>query len=627
MSRLPFTISNQSLTFFVKGRPFSLTRDHEHYAAARAHLVQTEVDHDVDMLKDWVDTRGALLRMSHGRIVFDGNSILFAGKPLHNVWVDKIFEMRSQDEDFSPFWNALDRLVHNPTLAAIERLPIFLERTKLGFLPDGRFIAFKGVRSDLRSCHQNLDGTYFTHAIGDKPRMERHEVDANPNQTCSTGLHVGAPGYVRQFYNNGQVVLVAVDPVDVVSVPTDYDGEKMRVCGYEVIDHLDRDFSDELLGRLTTATAYSGSTWAPAAPAPEAFDITSVNVGDVVSYAGSTADQVPAGDYVVTDLDRDPEGDDGRYLYVATSTGETWLLNTLVTGIVSRAEPEDDDEEEGDWTSGIEVGDVVKMTDDTYAFVLEVHSDHLGIRDVEGDLSDLLEGQYDGTVLPHEEVASLFACIGAVVRIEGDEMLRDGDYTIEGLTHDGNGQEDEADTFFTVGNNEIPIANGSIKTVTYRGEQRWPRTKIEVSGDTVTQAEPDGAACSLETAALRAQVGDLVEIVQGGWPPAGVYPVIRVDEGAEYRLTVRTEHDGEQGVLNTYVASLTPRPWMRAEIGGYVTLGEAFPNSLDNWPAAGRYEVMDLALSNEMPQLQLRTISCGGWWVAAHRVTAVEPKA
>lgn len=126
--------------------------------------------------------------------------------------------------------------------------------------------------------------------------------------------------------------------------------------------------------------------------------------------------------------------------------------------------------------------------------------------------------------------------------------------------------------------------------------------------------------------ALLAQVGDLVTTSEGGWPPAGVYPVIRVDEGREYRLTVQTEHDGEQGVRNCYVVSFTARPWLRAEIGGTVDLrgtgvtGEAFRNGVRG------VEVVDRLLAGPNPQLQLRTMA-GPQWIDATRVMAAYPKA
>ena len=65
--------------------------------------------------------------------------------------------------------------------------------------------------------------------------MPRGEVQHDPESGCSTGLHVGTYAYA-QGYARAALLTVHVNPRDVVSVPTDCDAEKMRVCRYVVSD-------------------------------------------------------------------------------------------------------------------------------------------------------------------------------------------------------------------------------------------------------------------------------------------------------------------------------------------------------------------------------------------------------
>jgi bifunctional DNA-binding transcriptional regulator/antitoxin component of YhaV-PrlF toxin-antitoxin module len=65
--------------------------------------------------------------------------------------------------------------------------------------------------------------------------MKRSEVDDDPAVTCSRGLHVAAFPYARDFYPNGKMMEVKVNPMDVVAVPDDYNAQKMRVCKYVVL--------------------------------------------------------------------------------------------------------------------------------------------------------------------------------------------------------------------------------------------------------------------------------------------------------------------------------------------------------------------------------------------------------
>ena len=74
--------------------------------------------------------------------------------------------------------------------------------------------------------------------------MDRKDVNDDPNQTCSAGLHVCSQAY--GMYGS-RLLLVSVNPADVVSVPIEYKNAKMRVCKYYVKEDVDgfRDFKDE----------------------------------------------------------------------------------------------------------------------------------------------------------------------------------------------------------------------------------------------------------------------------------------------------------------------------------------------------------------------------------------------
>ena len=574
MSRLPHTISNQSLTFFVKGKPYSLTREHEHFEAAKALLQQTGA-HPVQKLVDMVDVRQALLRDSYGALQFIGADLVFKGQSLRGVWVDKIKAFRAAGEPFAPLFNALGSLLQNPTQEAIERLPIFLEKSNLGFLEDGRFIAYKAVNADYMDC---WTGRTHRNMVGDTPHMDRDKVNADPNACCSTGLHVGTPDYVKTYYSHAarRVMLIAVWPHDVVSVPHSYGGSKMRICAYEVIDELDEQYASAILGRPvltprsqlpapvvvpTYAEAAASGELAQAQDQTVSFDISDVEVGDVVSYSGDH--ETPAGDYTVIRFD---DEDVDWTLEVATATGQAWLLNDNVAGIVERAPRDDEDEPDG--------------------YTRDEQDEHYDAVNAE------IDAQYLADQVEVGDVVTLTRAAGA----NSWEACREaGDYSVRG---------EQGDTLLVEG---------------VAGRNWVPRSRV-------VAATRNGVDI-LAAPALHAVVGDHIEIVEGGWPPAGVYPVVRVDEGCEYRLTVQTEHDGEQGVRNCYVVSFTARPWLRAEIGGTVDLrgtgetGAAFRNG-------GRgIEVVDTyARAFATPQLQVRTMA-GPQWIDATRVTAAYPKA
>lgn len=238
---IPFHIADYSATFFAVGRGFTVGSDSANFIEIRRLL--TSGEGTVDQLVELADPRIALAVASNGLCTVVGNSVMFEGMELHGVWVEKILAFKANDLPFDPIMLALADLQKNPGEKARSRLPVFVEQSKLGFLPDGRIAALKYVSRDYTDCHS---GTY-SNKVGDTPSMERSDVDANPDNECSSGLHLGAYDYVTQYYDSSKrIMLCAFWPSDVVAVPRDYNGQKMRVSKYEVLEEMDlatlRDF-------------------------------------------------------------------------------------------------------------------------------------------------------------------------------------------------------------------------------------------------------------------------------------------------------------------------------------------------------------------------------------------------
>jgi hypothetical protein len=75
--------------------------------------------------------------------------------------------------------------------------------------------------------------------------MPRNQVNEDPNQTCSYGLHVANFDYASGF-GSGHMLEVEVHPADVVAIPVDYNQAKMRVCKYKVIGVVEQELSTPL---------------------------------------------------------------------------------------------------------------------------------------------------------------------------------------------------------------------------------------------------------------------------------------------------------------------------------------------------------------------------------------------
>jgi hypothetical protein len=82
--------------------------------------------------------------------------------------------------------------------------------------------------------------------------MTRAKVDDNRSRGCSDGLHAGALNYVASYGSleaGDKIIIVKINPKDVVSVPTDCNCEKLRTCEYLVVG----EYQGELLKPLYSA--------------------------------------------------------------------------------------------------------------------------------------------------------------------------------------------------------------------------------------------------------------------------------------------------------------------------------------------------------------------------------------
>jgi hypothetical protein len=190
-------------------------------------------------------------------VKIENGTVLYRGEVLDGALVNVILEVYNQGEDYAPFVKFLERVKNNPNPHSVEHLYRWISDRNFTIREDGTFIAYKGVREDLRSIrsgpaiHNGVPvNENILNSPGDVIEMDRDIVEFNPNVGCSVGLHVATYHYASTWTSQvKRVVKVIVDPADVVSVPTDCADEKMRACRYvvgeEVTSELDSIYERE----------------------------------------------------------------------------------------------------------------------------------------------------------------------------------------------------------------------------------------------------------------------------------------------------------------------------------------------------------------------------------------------
>lgn len=142
----------------------------------------------------------------------------------------------------------IEKLSFNPSKQVISRIVDFIKFRDIELDEEGNLIVFKIVNSDYKDCHT---GT-VNNSPGSRVRMVRTSVDHNERAECSQGLHVCALNYFGSFGGyTKRIVSCRLSPEDIVSIPADYNGSKIRCCNYTVIEDVTSDF---LSGKLKADT-------------------------------------------------------------------------------------------------------------------------------------------------------------------------------------------------------------------------------------------------------------------------------------------------------------------------------------------------------------------------------------
>lgn len=178
---------------------------------------------------------------------FDGielrDGLLWEGEtPLPSELSDKILKFKDLKLPFDGLFAFWENLKKNPSYNSRQALFKFLEHNGHTLTEDGCFIAYRGVTEEFKDKHTNS----FDNKPGSVCEMARDLVDDNPNNTCSAGLHVACFDYAKGF--GPKTVEVKVNPADVVCVPVDYNGTKMRTCKFEVLRECEKMRTDILEG-------------------------------------------------------------------------------------------------------------------------------------------------------------------------------------------------------------------------------------------------------------------------------------------------------------------------------------------------------------------------------------------
>lgn len=196
------------------------------------------------------------LSFSKGKLSFGKGGVIVDedGNQLENYITDYVVQFAKQGVEIQPLLRFLENLRNNPSNRAQEELGKWMAKGQMSITEDGHILAYKRVKSDYKSIH---DGK-TDNSVGTIVEMPRGAVDDNSSRTCSHGLHFCSAEYLPHFGNGDlksttdKILLLKINPADVVSIPDDYNLTKGRASKYLIL----ADVTDQFKS-VTEVTTYN----------------------------------------------------------------------------------------------------------------------------------------------------------------------------------------------------------------------------------------------------------------------------------------------------------------------------------------------------------------------------------
>lgn len=235
MSNVNYHITQNSVIVNFEGKTLAIARGDDRFPRVILAIKENRLA-EIPVIVDI-----AAQFSKDGLRLVDGQVVTASGEALPPELNARILEFRREGLPFAHLLKFWENLKQNPSFRSREQLFKFLEHNGHPLTEDGCFIAYRGVTEDFKDKHTGK----FDNSPGSICEMPRSEVDDDPTRTCSAGLHAAAWAYASNW--SGTRVEVKINPKDVVAVPIDYNGEKMRICKFEVIQVCEKPLENQAL--------------------------------------------------------------------------------------------------------------------------------------------------------------------------------------------------------------------------------------------------------------------------------------------------------------------------------------------------------------------------------------------
>jgi hypothetical protein len=246
---LNYIINDQTIWVWLvdaSGQKMSGTFLKEEDPAAFGSMESALKNKQMNKIKELVslkfDLIQAITTFGDGKINFQDGDLFYVNEagdtnPIDTKLTAKIKDLIRTGGNAEVLVRFLDNLVDNPCKRAQRDFYDFMIVNNLAMTEDGHFLAYKIVGHNFKDLYTGK----MDNSPGKVVSIDRSQVDNDPNRTCSHGLHICSKDYLPQyggFYGKNspnKILVVKVNPKDVVAFPKDYNNAKARVASYAVV--------------------------------------------------------------------------------------------------------------------------------------------------------------------------------------------------------------------------------------------------------------------------------------------------------------------------------------------------------------------------------------------------------
>jgi hypothetical protein len=232
---LQYLITPAVLVVVRDGKPLTIDKTHKNFEKIQASLESK----DWQAVLDFIDMKNTLSRYSNGRVTVENGKVTLDGETVAGKVVQRLVNLLLEEnlEALEGLSNFLNKCDENPDHRVVSRIYDFIAHNDLRLDKEGYVLAYKVVKNNYFDKYTGK----MDNSPGKLVQMKRNKVNPLDHETCSFGLHVAAKAYIPQYGSpslgtgGDRVLLCRVNPKDFVSIPTDYNSMKARVCEYLVL--------------------------------------------------------------------------------------------------------------------------------------------------------------------------------------------------------------------------------------------------------------------------------------------------------------------------------------------------------------------------------------------------------